>query len=113
MAYDWPGNVRQLENLIERAIIMAKGNTIYHIDLSDDLRRRKNGVQQNLAVELPFKEAKKMVVRDYEKEYFINLLRRCKGNITQSSRMSDLDMKTLRRKMIEYGLQKGDFKNRD
>jgi len=113
MAYDWPGNVRQLENLIERAIIMAKENTIYHIDLSDDLRRRKNGLQQNLAVELPFKEAKKMVVSGYEKEYFINLLRRCKGNITQSSRISNLDMKTLRRKMKEYGLEKSEFKNRD
>ena len=113
MAYDWPGNVRQLENLIERAIIMAKENTIYHIDLSDDLRRRKNGLQQNLAVELPFKEAKKMVVSGYEKEYFINLLRRCKGYITQSSRISNLDMKTLRRKMKEYGLEKSEFKNRD
>lgn len=111
MAYDWPGNVRQLENLIERAIIMAKGNTITHIDLSDDLRRRKIEPPGQLAVHLPFKEAKERVVKEYERDYFINLLGRCRGNITQSAKISQLDMKTLRRKMKEYGLKKKDFKD--
>lgn len=111
MAYDWPGNVRQLENLIERAIIMAKGNSITHIDLSDDLRRRKVEPPRNLAVHLPFKEAKERVVKEYERDYFMILLGRCRGNITQSAKISQLDMKTLRRKMKEYGLKKKDFKD--
>lgn len=110
MAYDWPGNVRQLENLIERAIIMARGNTITHIDLSDDLRRKKVESPGPLAVHLPFKEAKERVIKEYERDYFMNLLIRCRGSITQSARVSQLDMKTLRRKMKEYGLKKKDFK---
>ncbi len=113
MAYDWPGNVRQLENLIERAIIMAKGNTITHIDLSDDLRKKKIEPLPHLPEDIPFKKAKERLIKEYEREYFSNLLRRCKGNITQSSRVSHLDMKTLRRKMREHGLRKSDFKNRE
>jgi len=110
MAYDWPGNVRQLENLIERAIIMAKGNCIDHIDLSDD-RRRKVESPGALAVNLPFKKAKERVVKEYERNYLISLLGRCRGNITQSAKIAQLDMKTLRRKMREYGLKKKDFKD--
>lgn len=111
MAYDWPGNVRQLENLIERAIIMAKGNTISHIDLSDDMRRRRVEPPGQLTVHLPFKEAKERVVKEYERDYFINLLGRCRGNITQAAKIAQIDMKTLRRKMKEYGLKKKDFKD--
>lgn len=113
MAYDWPGNVRQLENLIERAIIMAKGKTITHIDFSDDLRKRKTEPLQQQSEELSFKEAKERLIKEYEREYFIILLRRCGGNITLSAKISHLDMKTLRRKMMEYSLRKEDFKIRE
>ena len=112
MAYDWPGNVRQLENLIERAIIMAKGDAITHIDLSDDPRKRAKTIEP-LPEDLPFKRGKEQLIKEYERVYFVSLLRRCKGSITESSRASHLDMKTLQRKMKEYGLNKGDFKNRE
>ncbi len=113
MAYDWPGNVRQLENVIERAIIMARGGRIVHIDLSDDLRKREAKAQSDLIEGYSFKEGKKRVIEAFEREYLLNLLMRCKGNLTISSKISGVDIKTLRRKMEEYGLKKEDFKRKD
>ena len=114
MGYDWPGNVRQLENLIERAIIMAKGNSITHIDLHDNMRMRKVEPSHPVLAEfLPFKEAKERIIKDYEKGYFVNLLKKYKGNITVSSNISRVDIKTIRRKMMEYGLRKEDFKGKE
>ncbi len=111
MSYDWPGNVRQLENLIERAIIMAKGNAITHIDLSNNKKVKKAESSNAVLAEfLPFKKSKERLIKDYEREYFVNLLRKYKGNITQTSKISQVDIKTIRRKMEEYGLRKEDFK---
>ena len=111
MSYDWPGNVRQLENLIERAIIMAKGNAITHIDFSDNKKIKKADSSYAVLAEFhPFKKSKERLIKDYEREYFVNLLRKCRGNITQTSRVSQVDIKTIRRKMEEYGLRKEDFK---
>jgi len=111
MSYDWPGNVRQLENLIERAIIMAKGNAITHIDFSDNKKIKKADSSYAVLAEFhPFKKSKERLIKDYEREYFINLLRKYRGNITQTSRVSQVDIKTIRRKMEEYGLRKEDFK---
>lgn len=111
MSYDWPGNVRQLENLIERAIIMAKGNAITHIDLSNNKKIKKAESSNAVLAEfLPFKKSKDRLIKDYEREYFVNLLRKNKGNITQTSKISQVDIKTIRRKMEEYGLRKEDFK---
>jgi len=111
MSYDWPGNVRQLENLIERAIIMAKGNAITHIDFSDNKKIKKADSSYAALAEFhPFKKSKERLIKDYEREYFVNLLRKYRGNITQTSRVSQVDIKTIRRKMEEYGLRKEDFK---
>jgi DNA-binding NtrC family response regulator len=111
MSYDWPGNVRQLENLIERAIIMAKGNAITHIDLPDNKKIKKADSSYAVLAEFhPFKKSKERLIKDYEREYFVNLLRKYKGNITQTSKISQVDIKTIRRKMEEYGLRKEDFK---
>jgi DNA-binding NtrC family response regulator len=119
MTCDWPGNVRQLENVIERAIIMAKGSSITHIDLLDKPKRTEEKpveVRPRYIPDLenlPFKEAKRRLIKEYEREYITGLLKRCKGSITLSSNISHLDMKTLRRKMEEYGLYKEHFKSKD
>ena len=111
MSYDWPGNVRQLENLIERAIIMAKGNAITHIDFSDNKKIKKADSSYAVLAEFhPFKKSKERLIKDYEREYFVNLLMKYRGNITQTSKISQVDIKTIRRKMEEYGLRKEDFK---
>ncbi len=119
MTYDWPGNVRQMENLVERAVIMAKVDSITHIDLLEKPKRIEEKPIEARPwfipdlEDLPFKEAKRRLIREYEREYITGLLKRCKGSITLSSNISRVDMKTLRRKMEEYGLDKEDFKSKD
>ncbi len=119
MTCEWPGNVRQLENVLERAIIMAKGSSITHIDLLDKPKRTEEKLVEARPryipdlENLPFKEAKRRLIKEYEREYLADLLKRCKGSITLSSNISHLDMKTLRRKMEEYNLFKEDFKSKD
>ena len=90
---------------------MAKGNAITHIDFSDNKKIKKADSSYAVLAEFhPFKKSKERLIKDYEREYFVNLLRKYRGNITQTSRVSQVDIKTIRRKMEEYGLRKEDFK---
>lgn len=77
--YDWPGNIRELENTIERALIFARGQTI----------RREDINLPCLAPELnqpSFKTLKARAVAEFEKTYLLDLLRTCHGNVTHAAR---------------------------
>ena len=108
--YDWPGNVRELANVVERAAVMATDEYIACIDLpmrSACARVQTAGV---LNTDLPFKEGRQRVIAEYEKAYLITCLRRHKGNIAQCAQHCGVDTKTFYRKMLEYELDKRDFK---
>jgi two-component system response regulator GlrR len=78
MLHDWPGNVRELENTIEYAIAMTRQEIIteeYILQTKEVLR--KDPLR-------PLKEARD----DYEKNYIIQLLESCKGNVSMAAKMA-------------------------
>ncbi len=111
MRYSYPGNVRELENIIERAVIMEKSDTLSRVDLT---RARVSGkfdtpllTGDNIE---PFRKTKTDVVEQFEKEYFLRLLKMYQGNMSQAARHAGINIKNLHEKMARYGLKKEEFK---
>ncbi len=111
--YSWRGNVRELENLIKRAIIKAKGDTILSIELpnaSSDSRDTTPAALTSSTPEIPFKDYLTAIIRDAEEKYLVRMLRTHKGNINLVARLMDIDRKTVYRKMAEYSIDPAAFR---
>ena len=94
MTLDWPGNVRQLQNVIERAVILSSGSVLDEeiLGLSDEMDARDRG--KTLDTE--------MTLKDLEKELIIRKLGRTKGNRTQAAQELGISVRTLRNKLKQY-----------
>lgn len=96
-AYSWPGNVRELENAIERAVAFARGATLTPDDLPE--RVRTSGSASALIAR---SVEQNMTMREVEREYILEVLRRAGGNKSRAAELLGLDRKTLYRKLDEY-----------
>jgi len=87
-AYAWPGNVRELRNVVARALL-GDENAL-DTPGSSSSSRSAVGAKPELALEVPFKEAKERLVDSFTRDYFEALLRRHGGNISQASRAAGI-----------------------
>jgi DNA-binding NtrC family response regulator len=102
-AYDYPGNVRELKNLVERAVILSAGDEIApeHIVLSGPAR----GAHPSFfAVELDDK-GQPPDLESLEKAYLERLLSFAQGNKTQVARLLGVSYPTVAKKISDYGLK--------
>ncbi|MBI5439953.1 MAG: sigma-54-dependent Fis family transcriptional regulator [Deltaproteobacteria bacterium] len=109
--YDYPGNVRELENIIESAVVIGSGRVLRAPQLRDaigpDTFNRLEGPQGEL--DLPFAEALDRVVDEFERVYLTEQLRRFGGQIHRVARASGLSRRTIERKMKRYALSRRAF----
>ncbi len=111
MQYDWPGNVRELENVLERAFITAEGDTIDRIIFSPGMQVVGSGESfSSVDVEVPFKVARSVVVRQFEKAYLYEALKRYDGNVSKTAKECGINPRTLWRKINLYELNNGTLK---
>jgi DNA-binding NtrC family response regulator len=106
-AYQWAGNVRELQNVVERAAALAEGETITVKDLPDHLASpQPDGKVEPVAAvgNLPLKDAKEEWMRRLEAAYLKELLDRHRGNISQAAREAGVDRKTLHRLINKHRL---------
>ena len=99
-SHDWPGNIRELEHTIERAILLGKRAEIGMEDLPAHLIARGESafmVGQGLA--------KQLTLRDLERDYIGKILATTQGNKTEAARILGVDRTTLYRKLEEYKLK--------
>jgi len=96
-AYDWPGNVREIRNLVERLMIMVPGEEISAEHLG--LRTAGAGVhwQEEL---IPLKEARER----FERRYVEQVVEACSGNMSQAARVLGLERSHFYRKLRALGL---------
>jgi two-component system response regulator HydG len=95
-AYTWPGNVRELENVVEQAVVLARGDTVDAEDLPAEVTGDK-GPQEVLHIPVG------RTLADTEKELILETLRKAGGNKTQAAKMLGIGVRTLYRKLEEYG----------
>jgi len=94
--YSWPGNVRQLRNSIESAVVLSKGSTIGLEDLPPNVRGETGGD----SLRLPLGTS----LADMEKEVIRSTLAHEGGNKSRTAEILGIGRKTLHRKIEEYGL---------
>jgi DNA-binding NtrC family response regulator len=107
-AYDWPGNVRQLRNVIERAVALGLPGGILSpavLGLDPD-PGDESRVRHKIDASVPFKEAKDRLVVHWEREYVSSLLEKCAGNVSRAARVAGLDRAHLYRLLHRHGLLK-------
>ncbi len=112
MNYNWRGNIRELENLIKRALIKTTGDTIMKIELpaNDTLPTVTKEAAADVDLNTPYKDYINAIVRDAEEKYLVRMLRLYKGNINQIAKLMDIDRKTVYRKMSEYSIDPTTFR---
>jgi DNA-binding NtrC family response regulator len=109
--YSYPGNVRELENIIERAVIMEKGDSLNRIDLKHPGMGGNVDILPLIGSDIqPFRKTKTEVVERFEKEYFSQLLRMYSGNMSRAAKHAGINLKNFHEKMARYGLKKEAFK---
>jgi DNA-binding NtrC family response regulator len=89
MNYPWPGNIRQLENLIHRCFLLSSGPVIYR-DIVDEGVEDDNGSTDiavtNVNTSVPFQQAKANVIENFEKQYLSKLMAESHGNVTLAAK---------------------------
>lgn len=106
MNYGWPGNVRQLESVIERAILLCESEQIGQDDLPPELHQH----QQERST-TPFKLPPDGVVLDeVERSLIIQAMQRTDGNITQAAKLLGISFRTLQYRLEKHGLRSGSQK---
>ncbi|MBM3928667.1 MAG: sigma-54-dependent Fis family transcriptional regulator, partial [Sphingomonadales bacterium] len=104
-SYEWPGNVRQLRNVVERTIILAPGNRIGRIDLDllpPEVLGRGEGEGGGSAAIMgaPLREARE----SFEREYLRIQIRRFSGNISRTASFIGMERSALHRKLKLLGI---------
>ena len=94
-SYSWPGNIRQLRNSIESAVVLSRGKLIDVEDLPEQVVNHENESELSIKVGLSLDEAEKL--------FIMSTLDYCGGNKTKASEMLKIGRKTLHRKLEEYG----------
>jgi two-component system NtrC family response regulator len=116
--YHWPGNIRQLRNVVERLVIMSEGGTM---DLSDiygqfQTKRSLGGDQIPDTVE-ELNAIKKQLIADgyneIRKAFLIKALKSCNGNITHAAEKVGMKRSNFHNLMRKYGLKGNTFKKEE
>lgn len=105
----WPGNVRQLRNVIERAIVLATGERITAADLPDDIfvaepTPQPAPQQKKPTTETPSQPKTTASLADTEKQQILATLEQCNGNKSRAADILGISRRTLHRKLKEWKL---------
>ncbi len=110
IAYPWPGNIRELEHLIERMVLMAEQpiltRELVPPDVVKAVRELHPAAPGPVPKELPGRDALKSHLEESEKQIIARCLEECGGNVTRAAERLGLSRKGLQLKMIKHRLRK-------
>ncbi|MBX3190622.1 MAG: sigma-54-dependent Fis family transcriptional regulator [Labilithrix sp.] len=115
-AYSWPGNIRELENVMERAVLFCDAHKLRVEDLPGELRGSAGSVapaadapssDMSLPAEGGLKEHVKVAMSRLERDLVSRALKQTNNNVTHAARLLKISRKGLQLKMKELGLREG------
>ena len=101
--YSWPGNVRELQNVIESAVVMANAETLEISDFPEEISNSDSNSSFNY--NLPFRDAKKIVVEAFERDFVSRKLAENKGNISKAAEALGMHRQSLQHKLKELNMK--------
>jgi len=107
LSYSYPGNIRELKNIIERLMVLTTGRNVLKGDIINNNKNISNSSSNEMINEniTTYKEAK----RDFEIKYINKVLKSCGNNITHAAKIMDISRRQLFNKIMEYDLK--DYSN--
>ena len=107
--YGWPGNIRELENVIERCVLFADGDVIGLADLPEEITSRPSSppsvTTPGAGADISLKDIVKQATAELERDLIMQALDQTGGNVTRAARLLKISRKSLQIKMKELGLR--------
>ena len=108
MSHYWKGNVRELENVVSRCVLLAPGAEVRLEDIDWASSPDRDCLVSSEVIGLTYKEAKSRVLEQFHREYLTGLLSRHNGNVTRAARDCGLERQSLQQVMRRYGMKARD-----
>ncbi|MCA1960417.1 MAG: sigma-54 dependent transcriptional regulator [Desulfomonile sp.] len=102
MRYTWPGNIRELENVVERAVILARDEYIPLADMDEPVRR---AVGDAFTEEIRSGIRPGMTIKEMERELILKTLEENDSNRSRTARILGITRRTLQHKLKDYGIE--------
>ncbi|MBN2468442.1 MAG: sigma-54-dependent Fis family transcriptional regulator [Deltaproteobacteria bacterium] len=110
--YDWPGNIRELENLMERGYILATASMLKPEDFPQELFDAVSGLSLAIpSASVTLGEFRRRGIEQLEKQYLKEILARSRGKIKESALSAGITPRQLNKLMTKYKVRKEEFKS--
>ena len=104
--YQWPGNIRELKNLMQRLVTLAESDTVTTADLPAHIIKELNTNTSTTWVSiLPYKEAKEKWLETFDRRYLKQILSKYRGNISKAAKFSGINRRTIYRLLERYNIE--------
>jgi DNA-binding NtrC family response regulator len=108
LRYDYPGNVRELENILRRAIILCREQCIRPHHLPTEVFSRHSLPATSQPIN--FHEAKSQAVENFERTYLTSMLNACGGIVSRAAHRAGLSERNFHEKLKKYGINGKNFR---
>ncbi len=111
LQHRWPGNIRELENAMERACVTSRDDIVRPENLPAEIfKPSRPRIQLPVDLSRPLTEQLAELIATFEERYLRRALKRTRGHIGRTARLTGLSRRTITEKLALYRIEKADFK---